>query len=111
MVRRLAFLLLAACSPTSSLPDIPPYLDAPAGKIAIGKADSLLEKRDAYGESNFARRTIVLDSRLSRNTAWLTLEHERVHFILWDSGVRVDDETEERIADVIAQSRVAEMLR
>ena len=111
MVRGLALLLLAGCSAPSDFPVIPPYLDAPAGKIVIGKADSLLEKREAYGESNFVKRTIALDSRLSRNTAWLTLEHERVHFILWDSGVRVDEETEERIADVIAQSRVAEMLR
>ncbi len=95
----------------SVLPPLPAYLETPVGNIPVGKVDSLVEKKGAIGMSDYLQRIILLDSRQSLNTAWLTLEHERVHFIFFDAGIYMDKKLEEIIADTIAAARVAEMLR
>lgn len=69
------------------------------------------ESDSAVGKFDWPTRTITLDSALVGTAAWLTIEHERVHLILMDAGVMMDEDLEERICDAIAAARVAQMIR
>jgi hypothetical protein len=54
--------------------------------------------------------TIFLKDSMPLNVAWQTLEHEKVHMILWDAGHTLPEDKEDAIADAIGANRVAEML-
>lgn len=56
-------------------------------------------------------RCIKLCAGVHPLTQLVTLYHERIHQILWDAGVGINDEDiEERVCDAISSALVAELL-
>jgi hypothetical protein len=58
------------------------------GPLPVIRNDDLVEDREAFGETHFRPRTIVVDGKKSSpETRWSTLFHEMTHVALWDGGV------------------------
>ena len=93
------------------LPRLPHELVLPAGRIRVVRKRGLQKREKAVGKCCWNTRTVTLDADLRGNSAWLTLLHERVHMVLFDAGVTLSEEHEERVCDAIAQDWVAEMVR
>ena len=53
------------------------------------------------------RREIMIHSGMSRLTQWTTLRHELIHALLFDAGVRLRHDVEEKVCDVIAAGWVS----
>ena len=95
-----------------ALPPIPEEIQVPAGPIPVTRTVGLWDADRSMGKFNWFERTIELESELGVHAAWLTLEHERVHAIISDSGIDVgSEELEEQICNAVALARVAEMFR
>jgi hypothetical protein len=93
------------------LPPIPSSITLPAGAVSVGWRANL-EASDAspcWGLFEWGERRITIREGLALTAAWLTLEHEAVHAILYDAGVELPSDVEERVCDAIAQARVAAM--
>jgi hypothetical protein len=95
------------------LPPIPRFIYLPAGKIPVKRVKGLQANEQCAGKYNFDKRLIEIDAELGLVAAHLTLEHERIHAILFDTGVNetMDDATEEKICNAIAHDVVARMRR
>jgi Zn-dependent peptidase ImmA (M78 family) len=48
------------------------------------------------------KREILICGGMAKHAQWLTLRHEQIHALLFDAGIRLRSETEERICDVLA---------
>jgi hypothetical protein len=95
------------------LPPIPKFIGSQLGPVPIVWVTGLKagDGDDALGLWCPEERCIKLCAGIHRTTAWVTLEHEKIHMLLWDAGTNLGGEAEERVADAIASARVAEMLR
>lgn len=91
-------------------PALPSVIDLPAGPYRIVRSDPATRADPAHemvwGRCDFESRTIYIRPRIARTLAWLTLEHEIVHAILFDAGVKLSDAKEEAVCDAIALARV-----
>jgi Zn-dependent peptidase ImmA (M78 family) len=96
---------------SKSLPPIPKSIYLPTGRIKVLRKKGLMENEKAFGLFHWHKREIWIDAELEPHAAWMTLEHEKVHAILMDAGLQLDDYTEERLCDTFASARVAEMLK
>ncbi len=94
-----------------TLPPLPRSVYFPTGRVKVIRKANLQESDKAAGMFHWNSREIWIDKDLGPHAAWLTLEHEKVHVVLMDAGIQLDDYTEERLCDTLASSRVAEMLR
>jgi hypothetical protein len=96
---------------TKKLPPIPKTVWSQLGPVDIVFCSDLKARDgdEALGLWCPEERCIKLRTGMHLATAWATLEHERVHLICWDSGVGLSEDAEERIADAIGASRVAQM--
>lgn len=98
---------------TRALPPLPKEMALPAGPYRVIRAVPVCdkEKRDEYvfGECDVEARTITIRPGLSRTVAHMTLQHELVHAILFDAGVKLSGVKEECVCDAIAAHRVFEM--
>ena len=54
------------------------------------------------------KREILICTGMARHVQWTTLRHEQVHALLSDAGVKVKNDLEERICDVVAAGWVNE---
>jgi hypothetical protein len=97
----------------NALPPIPESIDTAMGPVSVVMVENLTTKEGDYALGLWwpENRCIKLCAGLSLVTAWATLEHERVHQILWDAGTALVPAIEERVCDAIATARVAAMLR
>jgi hypothetical protein len=93
------------------LPPIPKSIPFPTGRVTVKRVKGLMEREKAYGMFFWHKREILLDAELELHAAHLTLEHEKVHVVLMDAGINLDEVTEERLCDTLAAARVAEMLK
>jgi Zn-dependent peptidase ImmA (M78 family) len=93
------------------LPPIPKTIHFPTGKVTVRRVKGLMDSAKAFGEFRWHKREIILDAELNLEAAWLTLEHEKVHVVLMDAGIQLDEYTEERLCDTLAAARIAEMTR
>ena len=98
---------------TKPLPSLPREVRLPAGPYRVIRAVPVCNerKKDEYvfGECNVEARTITIRPGLSRTVAHMTLEHEIVHAILFDAGVKLSEVKEECVCDAISNYRVFEM--
>ena len=96
------------------LPSLPQSVSTPLGPVPVERVDALQgedgKECEDLGEVNYLLRVIRVRKKLALPVAWHTLEHEKVHLALWDAGVQLSHEVEERVCDVIATARVAEMV-
>lgn len=91
-------------------PALPSVIDLPAGPYRVVRTDPTTHE-DAptsrvWGRCDYETRTIYVRPKIARTLAWLTLEHEIVHAILFDAGVKLSDTKEEAVCDAIALARV-----
>lgn len=95
------------------LPAIPKAVGSQLGPVPVVWAKDLKapDGDDALGLWCPEERVIKLRLGMHRTTAWATLKHEAVHCWLWDAGVGLTSDVEERVADAISTALVAEMLR
>lgn len=96
---------------TKTLPPLPRSVYFPTGRVKVIRKKGLQQKEQAAGMFHWDKREIWIDAGLGPHASWLTLEHEKVHVVLMDAGIPLDDYTEERLCDTMAAARVAEMLR
>ena len=89
------------------LPPIPSAVPLPCGMVRVVRRK--IAKKGQAGTYTWAKRLITLDADLAPVPAWLTLEHEIVHAILMDVGLKVNKHTED-VCNAIAAAKVAEMV-
>ena len=94
-----------------TLPPLPRFVHFPTGKVAVKRVKNLQDAEKACGMFHWNTREIWIDASLGLHAAHLTLEHEKIHVVMMDAGISLDEYTEERLCDTLAASRVAEMLR
>jgi hypothetical protein len=99
-------------APTPALPAIPATVHSQLGPVRIEWCDELkaFDGDNALGLWCPEERCIRLKRGLHPITAWATLKHEWIHVVVWDAGVGLTSEVEERVADAISAALVAEML-
>lgn len=108
-----------APSPLAALPD---SIDVPAGAVPVELVDSLyvVENPSAIvlGRLQYLVRRIYISRKIeSPIQARKTLEHERCHLILLDSGLQtvlaqyLSREFSELLCDAFATARIAELAR
>lgn len=92
---------------------LPATIDLPAGPYRVVRTDPATRDDPAdeviYGRCDYESRTIYIKPQLARTLAWLTFEHEVVHAILFDAGVKLSDAKAEAVCDAIALARVHAM--
>lgn len=96
---------------TKALPPLPDEVLLPAGPYRVVRAIPECEVKEGdcvYGLCDTEARIITVRPGLSRIVAHMTLEHELVHAILFDAGVRLPEQKEEAVADAISNYRVFE---
>jgi hypothetical protein len=94
------------------LPEIPDEVHTSVGPITVVWESGLVERERCVGKFEWRSRTITLDEGLAPHSAWATLYHELTHAWLMDAGlVTMDHEMEERVCDIVAAARVAELAR
>lgn len=94
------------------LPPKPTTLPSVLGPVSL---EYVKELRDKNGVSCLGiwcsdERHVRLEAEMSAMTTWHTFWHEWVHIALWDGGVKLRKDDEERVCDAIATARVREML-
>jgi hypothetical protein len=98
---------------TMGLPPLPKYVDSQIGRVAVMVVPNLVCGGSwALGCFIGNKHVIYIREGMPRNVQWHTLEHEKVHVILWVSGHTntLKDDDEDRLADLIGAARVQEML-
>ena len=95
-----------------TLPPIPTTVPSQLGPIPVVFVDDLESKDDelCFGLWCTLTRTIKIRTGLPINVQWQVLVHEQIHQILFDGGLKLDEEREEIVCDLIASARVAELL-
>lgn len=97
---------------SDDLARLPKVVRSSAGPIPVRMVRNLTtpgngsEKLMGYFDPT--KREILICSGMSRRTQWLTLRHEMIHAGLFDAGVKLRSDHEERVADVIAALWVAD---
>lgn len=120
-------LLLAACAvpPPGTAPSplgLPDSVSVPSGMVAVELVDSLASFADpdaiVVGRLMYLERRIYISRKITSPVqARKTLEHERCHVVLLDSGLQVilskflDREFSELLCDAFATARIAELSR
>ena len=95
-------------TPQKSLPPLPKTVTTPAGpwyghRVPIDHDG----KGETYGLCDWPSRTIRIRPNLRRTAAWLTLEHEWVHAVLYDAGVDgLSEKVEEAVCNALALALV-----
>ena len=90
----------------SVLPKSVPFF---GGSYRVMEVEKLMDKEESVGACEFRNRTIRIDSSLTDDTKLITLEHEKVHAILFDAEIKIPKKLEEAICEAIARHRVFEM--
>jgi hypothetical protein len=102
-----------------SLPPLPDSIISARGWTKVHRAPGPLDcggATDAVGCYTYPTRTLVVATGLSRGEEWVTFEHEKIHMILGDAGLRsgerddddpyIDDKIAETIAEYQAYARL-----
>lgn len=91
-------------------PKIPDTIWSSAGQIPVRKVKELKAEDGSplMGLYDALNRVILLRAGMAPAAQWQTLRHEQVHAVLFDAGVVLTEEHEERICDVIAAAWVSE---
>ena len=84
---------------------LPATVQGMAGPITVSRPQKI--EGGAWGMWVASQRTILVFRGLSRRVAWQVLYHEMIHAALWDSGINLDSETEERVCDVTSGAMMA----
>src|SRR5689334_23558 len=86
-------------SPKTTLPALPSQVHNILGPIPIQYVRDLRTNSDekALGMWCPEERVIQIRDGIAPEVAWLTIKHEWVHAVLWHAGVKLTEETEERI--------------
>lgn len=96
-------------------PTLPTVVDLPAGPYRVVRAEAATADdppdRGVLGRCDYESRTIYVKPKIARTLALLTLEHEIVHAILFDAGVKLSDAKAEAVCDAIALARVHALRR
>lgn len=79
------------------------------GMYRVVEVVGLMDKKESCGECDYRIRTIRIDSSMNDHTKLVTLEHEKVHAILFDAEIKLPKKLEEKICEAIARHRVYEM--
>ncbi len=95
-----------------SVPPIPDTVYSILGPIPVVLVANLEDSdgEPLLGKWEPEKRRILLCANVHPITSLVTLWHERVHQMLWDSGAGLDQEDEERVCDAISPAIVAELL-
>jgi hypothetical protein len=102
-----------------SLPPIPDSIISVRGWTKVHRAPEPLDcggALDAVGCYSYPTRTLTVATGLTRGDEWVTFEHEKIHMILGDAGLRsgerdeddpyIDDKIAEAIAEYQAYARL-----
>lgn len=108
----LGAIVLNAAPPRAALPALPDSIPSQLGWVKVHRVANLKCGPDAaYGCFEYATRTLSIADSLTPSLAWMALEHERIHMILFDADTHPRSMAEEdHLADVIAAARVTERL-
>lgn len=82
----------------------------PVRRVAVIPADDGTTPTHDLGYADYHKRVILIREGLDPVAAWHTLFHEQAHFYCFDLGLKLSDDAEETVADIIATMRVQEML-
>jgi len=95
----------------TELPSLPTSVHNAIGPIPVEYVGDLRTSGDekAMGLWLPEERRIQIRTGLPSVLTWLTIKHEWIHAVLWHAGVKLPEETEERICDTLAAALVAEM--
>jgi hypothetical protein len=93
------------------LPPLPKVVHFASGPVPVKRVKGLQERERASGMFHWNSREIWIDAGLGLHAAWLTLEHEKVHVVMMDAGIQLDEYTEERLCDTLALNAVSQLLR
>jgi Zn-dependent peptidase ImmA (M78 family) len=106
-IRALLLLALLSVPAAAQLPALPDSVPSLLGYIPVQLVPNLqCNNREVFGCYSSTQRVILIRADMSPVTAWQTLYHELGHATLHDAGVRLDPETEERVADAFATARL-----
>lgn len=98
---------------TMGLPPLPNHVESQIGPVKVLRVKHLVcGTVEALGCFIGNQHVIYVRLGSPRNVEWQTLEHEKVHAILWVSGYtsKMPEGLEDGIADAIGAARVQEML-
>ena len=79
-------------------------------EVAIVPGEDGISPTHDLGYANYHARVILIRAGMAPVAQWHTLYHEQAHFMLFDGGVKLSDDMEETICDVVASLRVRELL-
>ena len=84
---------------------LPAAVPTPVGAVAVlYVTDHTFED---FGHTDLRQRHILIKSGMHADVQWMTLYHEWLHVILWDHGVELDEDREERVCNALAHAMVA----
>lgn len=82
---------------TLGYPEVPSVAFSLLGPIEVRQG----KLRNLHGFTEFLPRTITLHADQHPAMLWSTYWHEVVHLALFDAGVKLDEELEERVCDAL----------
>lgn len=88
---------------------LPKSVPFPAGAYAVVEDPGRAVTKKEYGFWDYDSRTFIIDTAVAPDVQRVTLEHEKVHAILDDAGVKLPHKLEEAVCEAIAKYRVFEM--
>lgn len=113
----IALALTGCVAPPRTTPDaclgrLPAEVGSTLGPVPVRLVPGLKDEEHGilYGRYMLFLRQIDLRLGMAPQTSWQTLFHERVHVELSDAGVQLEEQVEDRVADVIATAIVRELL-